>query len=412
MPHDLRAPRRLNPLIYLVLGANSVSALVRFMALPFLALYLHETLHASYALSGLVVGVGSLATVVASLVLGPLSDHAGRAKVMLFGTGLLGAAFVAEGLAHSLLLFVILQIVVGIGFALEGPAFSALISDLTPPEHRVSIFGWVYWGANVGAAFGPALGAIAGAGHHGLPFVVAGMTVLVLAGLGAIGLRKLPADHVSDAARPGVLTSLRGLSGALGDRILLLYLVGQLISGLAYVQLETTLGQYVGTHTAMGARLFGFMMGANGLTVIVLQPIASRYLMGRSVIWSSLVGTAIMAVASLFYGVVSTPAGWIGNHVFLTVGEVISSPVQQTVLSVLAPKNRRATYFTLQNLAFGFSQFLGPALGGLALETAGKWAVFGGMSFFTSASLWFYWVGLKSDGRFRRPARELTDATA
>jgi MFS family permease len=405
-----RRPAGRTSILYLIVGANSMSALVRFMALPFLALYLHVAVHASFAMSGLVVGIGSLSTVVASLVLGPLSDHMSRVRVMLAGTALLGLCFMGEGFASTVGLFIVLQVLVGIGFALEGPAFSALISDLTPPEERVPVFGWVYWGANVGAAFGPALGSLAGAGHHGLPFVLAGAVVLLLAAAGFVGLRRLPEHHVPEGLRPPLRDSLRALAAPLGDRVLLLYLVGQLVSGLAYVQLETTLGQYVGTHTAMGARLFGFMMASNGLTVIALQPLASRWLQTRSVVWSTIVGTGIMAVASLGYGVVRAPAAWIGNHVFLTVGEVVSAPVQQTVVSVLAPPNRRATYFTLQNLAFGFSQFAGPALGGLLLQTVGKWAVFGGMAFFNGAALWFYWSGLKNDVRFRRAARDLSDA--
>lgn len=397
-------------IVYLLVGANSISALVRFMSLPFLALYLHVALHASFALSGLIVGLGSLVTVLASLFLGPLSDHMSRVRVMLVGTGLLGLAFTAEGLARSLAVFVGLQVVVGIGFALEGPAFEALVSDLTPPPKRVLLFGWIYWGANIGAAFGPALGAFAGAGRHGLPFVVAGTVVMALALLGAIGLRHVPDDHVPEGARPGMGQSLRTLLGAVQDRILLLYLLGQVVSGLAYVQLETTLGQYIGTHTAMGARLFGYMMAANGFTVLALQPLLGRFLQSRSVLWSTLVGTGIMALGFAGYGVAASSAAFIGDQVFMTVGEVISSPASQTVLSVLAPANRRATYFTLQTLAYGLPQFVGPALGGLALQTAGKWAVFGGMALVTTTALAFYRAALRRDGRFLRPARELTDA--
>ena len=409
MPPKTSAPR-LQSLVSLLVGANSMSALVRFMSLPFLALYLHEALHASYALSGLIVGLGSLATVLASLVLGPLSDHMSRVRVMLAGTGLLGLAFTAEGLARSLVVFVVLQAAIGVGFALEGPAFEALVSDLTPPEKRVALFGWIYWGANIGAAFGPALGAFAGAGRRGLPFIVAGAVVMALALLGALALRHLPDDHVPEGVRPGMRQSLGNLGTALQDRILVLYLLGQVVSGLAYVQLETTLGQYIGTHTALGAKLFGYMMAANGFTVIALQPLFGRFLQSRSLLWSSLVGTGIMALGFAGYGVAAAPATFIGDQVFMTVGEVISAPVQQTVLSVLAPAQRRATYFTLQTLAYGLSQFVGPALGGLALETSGKWAVFGGMALVTMAALGLYREALRHDERFLRPARELTDA--
>jgi hypothetical protein len=98
------------------------------------------------------------------------------------------------------------------------------------------------------------------------------------------------------------------------------------------------------------------------------------------------------------------------THVFFTVGEVVAAPVAQTVTSVLAPRHRRATYFTLLTLAFGLASFAGPGLGGLGLAAGGKWALFGGMTVADGAAALLYWRGLAQDPRFLRPVGELAKA--
>jgi MFS family permease len=398
---------RLRPIVYLLLAANSLVAVVRFMALPFLALYLHRALHASLALSGLVVGLAALSGLLSGFILGPLSDRIGRAPALVISTGWLGLVFLGDGIAKSLAAFVVLQILAGMGFALEGPAFSALLTDLTPEPLRPRVFGYSYWGVNVGAAVGPVLGTLAGAGQSGLPFLLAGAVMLPMSALVGWGLpRTLRSPHGSGAAL-NLRRNLAELSEAARHPVMARFLVGQLLGSLAYVQLETTLGQYVGSHTALGARLFGYMMSANGLTVILLQPFATRWSARRPLVWLTSAGSAVMGVASILYGLARAPVSWIATHVFLTTGEVLQAPAGQAVVSVLAPPERRATYFTLQGLTYGVAGFLGPGLGGLALATGGKWALFVAMGLANFGAACLYWRGLRQDLRFTHPDASL-----
>jgi MFS family permease len=394
---------RVRGIVYIVLAGHSLIALGRFMALPFFALYLPQSLGASYVVSGLVVGVAALSSLWFGLHRA-LSDRIGRVRTLIASTALLGAVFVADGLVRSLVSWPF-RSWPGVGFATEGPAFSALLTDLTPESERLRVFGGSYWGVNVGAALGPLLGTVTGAGDRGLSFVIAGGVMLTVTGFMVFGLPRDRPAASADAAPPFGET-LRRLGQGVRHPVMSYFLLARLLGGLAYTQLETTLGQYVGSHIPAGARLFGDLMAANGLTVIVLQPWVARKQGHWPLLISATAGSVTMGVASCLYGLARTWPEWIATHGLLSAGEVIQSPVNQTVVSLLAPPDRRALYFTLQNLAWGLAGWAGPARGGLALATGGQWTLFGGMGLLRGAAGWLYWKSLQRDGRFHRPVSD------
>lgn len=393
---------RISRVVWLLTVGNGLFALFRFMVMPFLAIYVHTTTGAPPVVVGLVIGVGAAANLVFSFVLGPLSDRIGRKPSLVAGSLVSALALLGFAFARTLAVFAGLEILFGITAALELPAYQALITDVTPPHLRVRAFGYMYWAANAGAAVGALLGGVAGSGHRVTPFMVSGAVGLLLTMGLAVALPKgagrVPARPVSG------LESLRHIGSGLRNPRLLWVLIGLMLISVTYSQIDTSLAQYLGLNYALGTRLYAYMWSANALTVVVMQPLLTRWQEGRPLVLGVVGGAMIYAVATATLIAAGAPWNWIAIMVFFTFGEVLLSPAQQAVVADLAPEDRRAAYFTLQNLAMGLALTFGPAAGGGALEAGGKAALFGGMALVNVAAALAFWIALRRPREEGKPA--------
>lgn len=392
-------PRRLSSLIIVLLAGNGVLSALRFMVLPFIAIFMRVHLGAPPTTVGFVVGLGALAGLVSAPVLGPLSDRHGRKPIFLLGMTVISLAILGFAFGDSLVAFAILSLVLGAAFGLEGSAYQALLTDLAPPAMRVRVFGYQYWTTNVGAAAGPLVGALAGAGHSSVAFVISGGASLALV---VVLFVLLPGD-VGRRPEAGVSAaqSFGHLLDGLRVPVILGYLIGIFFSSIAYSQINTNLAEFLGSSFASGARLYAVVIAANAATVLVLQPFLARWQERRPLLWGLLIGTGFYIVASIVFGFDHSWVSWIATMVVFTVGEVLLSPSQQAVIATVAPEDRRATYFTLVGVAWSLSSFAGPVLGGAALGL-GPGYLFGLMAVANAAALVTYLVSLTGDVRLTR----------
>ncbi|MDA8343857.1 MAG: MFS transporter [Thermaerobacter sp.] len=369
---------RVPSIVWVLIAGDGFSAAFRFMVMPFLALYMHTVTGASPAMVGLVIGLAALSSLVASFVLGPLSDRLGRKPSLVAGSLAQLVGLVGFGFAHTLPAFAALQVFSGMAWALQGPAYQALLTDLTPEPRRVRIFGLNYWAVNIGAATGPLLGAVIGSGRSPLPFLIAAAAQALM--IGAI-VALLPRHSGEVPSGASALDSLRHMGQGLANPVLLWSFVGLFLTGLTYSQIESTLPQFLGLHYANGAHLFAYVLTANAVSVVVFQPFLSRWQEDRPLILGFVGGALIYAISNAAFIFAVAPAAWIGTNVVFTIGEVLLAPVQQAIVAQYAPKDRRATFFTLQNIVMGLAFAIGPFAGGVALGSGGKAGLFGAMAF-------------------------------
>jgi MFS family permease len=128
-----------------------------YLLMPTLPQYV-ETLGGSPGQIGLVVGVFSLASVVARPGLGLMADRWGRKRLMVIGAGFFSLLFPLYGLLQAIVPLYLLRVVHGLAHASFLAASAAYIADIAPPERRGEVMG-VYGTASVVAmALFPAWG--------------------------------------------------------------------------------------------------------------------------------------------------------------------------------------------------------------------------------------------------------------
>ena len=146
------------------------------IVMPVLPRLLMEVAHTDLAGSVAIAGWMALLYAVAQFFCGPiignLSDSYGRRPVLLGALAGLGADYLLLAVANTLPLFFIGRAISGMLGGSYGPAQAAL-ADMTEPDERARLFGYVGAAFGVGFTVGPAIGGLLGEIGPRAPFYAA-----------------------------------------------------------------------------------------------------------------------------------------------------------------------------------------------------------------------------------------------
>jgi len=125
--------------------------------LPVLSLYVRQV-GGSDSQVGLVMGAFAIGLLVSRPQLGQLADRRGRRLVLLMGTVVAAIAPICYGLVTSIPLLILVRIFHGLSIASFTTGYSALVVDLSPPDRKGELIGYMTLTQPIGVAIGPALG--------------------------------------------------------------------------------------------------------------------------------------------------------------------------------------------------------------------------------------------------------------
>jgi len=125
--------------------------------LPTLPLYV-QSVGGTKQQIGFVMGAFAIGLLLSRAQLGKLADSRGRKIVLLLGTSVAAIAPVGYLLAQSIPLLLLIRPFHGISIAAFTTAYSALVTDLSPPGKRGELIGYMSLVSPIGLAFGPAIG--------------------------------------------------------------------------------------------------------------------------------------------------------------------------------------------------------------------------------------------------------------
>ncbi len=111
-------------------------------------------------------------------VLGNLSDRFGRRVVLIASMLAFSADYALMAVAPTLAWLFLGRAIAGIAGAVYGPA-SSVLADVTPPEKRAGVFGFIGAAFGVGFIIGPAIGGLLADFGPRAPFVAAAVLALL-----------------------------------------------------------------------------------------------------------------------------------------------------------------------------------------------------------------------------------------
>jgi MFS family permease len=158
--------------------------------------------------------------------------------------------------------------------------------------------------------------------------------------------------------------------------------------------MNTTLAVYLRDVHGISEQGFGYILSLNAAMVVLFQFGITRRINRYRPLWIMTAGTLLYALGFAMYGFVSLYALFLVAMAIITVGEMLVTPVSQSIVARLAPEDMRGRYMAV----YGFSWLLpiafGPLLAGLVMDYVNPdwvWYLAGIVGVLAAGA--FYWLG-------------------
>lgn len=325
---------------------------------------------------GLGLGSQSISGVVGRLLGGSLSDgEFGRKRTLLLSAVFSATACFTLAATQNFPIFVAGNLLMGFGMGLYWPSAEALVADLSTPAQRNEAFALNRLCDSLGLGLGVVLGGLligATKAYRSL-FIVDGISFLILFAIVAWAVTEV-------FQAEGSQTALKGWRQALRDRHLLTYCLVNILFTTYLVQVSSSLPLYLTNFVPVQPNGKGF----NSLTISALftwhlaasvlcqLPIARalnrlsqpRALMLSAILWAAgFVAVWLTGVASAFHIVWAVLALGI-----LALATVTYMPSASSIVVEMAPNSLRGVYLAVNSQCWAVGYFIGPPLGGWALD--------------------------------------------
>ena len=364
------------PVLILQAG-NALNYLGYGLVLPFEIIYLHQIRGFSTATAGLVLAATMGSSAIITPPTGALVDRYSARGLVIAGSlasalGYAGFAFVErpwQGFACS--------IVGGAGLGAAGTANRTLVVRLITPEQRAAAFALNRVAGNFGI----------GAGATVAGFVVAAAQVLstfqilyvfdavTSAGLALIVLAAVPSARAEiTTADDGNGTGFRAVAR---DRVFLVVIAANIVLVVVgHTFFSNILPPFAKAHTPIGPAEIGIIILVNTAFIVIAQIPAVRLVarMRRThafALTAALFAVALLAVlpATLTQSEFAATAILAAVALVLACAEIAHILVLGPLVSDMAPAHLLGRYLSLYSLTFSGSLALGPAIGGVLLQS-------------------------------------------
>lgn len=172
--------------LMLVTFAVQFASSVVVSILPLIILHLSGTDRNVGTMSGLIIGVGSLAAALAAAAVGKVSARLGYGRTLLVCVAGAMVFYILQGFAVTPAQLLWLRLGTGVFLGGTMPSVNALIAHLCDPSTQGSTYGLSSSASSVGAAIGPAVGAVVATamGYPSVFFVTSG--ILLMTGVSVV----------------------------------------------------------------------------------------------------------------------------------------------------------------------------------------------------------------------------------
>lgn len=366
MIRKLRSPLAI---VFLTLLLDKLGENIVYPLLPFIL----EKFSPDGLTLGLLASTATLFSVLASPIIGSLSDACGRRPVILLCVAINCLSLFMFGLAGTLGLIFLSRAINGVSTATVGTA-QAYISDISTPANRARNFGISGAAFGLGAIAGPALGgALVGFGMRIPVFVAAALAAynFLMAFLylkETLPLPNRPRFQWSQINGLAPVMALLALPKA--NRVALAFCC----FNFAFSGFTTLLVLYLKDQFSWSASQSSGIFVIVGLTVTYVQvaltgPLVRRHGEARLNIYGLLAvaaGIALIPLARVFGAgaavVIVTAA------VMLSVGAACVIPTARSLVSRLVPENRQGVMLGSLLAITGLASALGPMLAGVLYD--------------------------------------------
>jgi MFS family permease len=403
------------PVLILQAG-NALNYFGYGLIVPFEIIYLHQIRGFSTATAGLVLAATMATAAIATPPTGALLDrYSGKAIVI---AGSLASALGYAGFAYVVLPWQAFAcaIVSGAGLGAATTAYRVLIITLVEREQRAASVAL----GRVAGNFGLGLGATVGGFIVALAPQLSSFQILYLFDAVTFAVFALIV-HVSVPIPRAVTVAAThangiGFRAVARDRLFLTVIAANIVLVVVgHTFFSNILAPFAQTHTVVGPAGIGIIFLVNTSFVVIAQIPAVRVVakMRRTHAFaaaSALFAVSLLAVlpATLIHSELAATALLASVAIVFAIGECVHIVVLGPLVADMAPAHLIGRYLSVYGLTFTISLALGPAIGGLLLQTSPDAIWWGGALAAVLAGVVLFRLG----GRIPDPLRETQSGLA
>jgi MFS family permease len=397
------------PVLILQAG-NALNSFGYGFIVPFEIIYLHQIRGFSTSTAGLVLAATMGTAAIVTPPTGALLDrYSGKAIVV---AGSLVSALGYAGFAYVDLPWQAFacSIVSGAGIGMATTAYRVLIITLVTREQRAASVALGRVAGNFGLGFGATVGGFIVASAQQLSsfqtlyffdaITYAGFALIVFA---AVPIQRAVTVAATDANGTGFRAVAR-------DRLFLTVIAANIVLVVVgHTFFSNILAPFAQTHTPVGPAGIGIIFLVNTSFVVIAQIPAVRVVtrMRRTHAFAAasvLFALSLLAVlpATLIHSELAATGLLAGVAIVFAIGECFHIVVLGPLVADMAPAHLLGRYLSVYGLTFTISLALGPAIGGLLLQTAPDAVWWGG----ALAAVLAGGVLFRLGGRIPDPLRE------
>jgi MFS family permease len=364
------------PVLILQAG-NALNYFGYGLVLPFEIIYLHQIRGFSTATAGLVLATVMGTAAIVTPPTGALLDRYSAKAIVVAGS-------LASTLSYAGFAFVdrpwqafACSIVGGIGFGVAGTANRTLVVRLVTQEQRAAAFALNRVAGNFGIGAGATVGGFIVAAAQQLSsfqllyffdaFTFAGFALIVLV---AVPSPRAAVITATDANGTGFRAVAR-------DRLFLTVIGANIVLVVVgHTFFSNILPPFAKAHTPIGPAEIGIIILINTAFIVIAQipavRLVARMRRGHAfAVTSALFAVGLLAVlpATLVHSALAATSILAGVAIVLACGEIAHILVLGPLVADMAPAHLLGRYLSLYSLTFTGSLALGPAIGGLLLQT-------------------------------------------
>ncbi|HET9910718.1 MAG TPA: MFS transporter [Anaerolineales bacterium] len=341
-----------------------------FMLYPFFALYLTQKFDIGMSTVGILFAIFSISGMIGSALGGALTDRMGRKAVIIFSLVLSSLSALGMGFAPTIEVFVAVVAIVGTLSSIGHPAHEAVVADLLPPDKRAEGYGIIRVVFNTAVIIAPPVAGLLIAHSYLTLFLVDATISLISAAIVLFALPETKPQAQAHTKPETMKQTFAGYGRVFKDTRFLAFIGVTVMMTLVYMNMNSTLGVYLRDQHGLPEVNYGWLLSINAIIVVALQFWVTRRLEKYKPLLMMAAGSLLYAIGFAMYGFISTFVLFVLAMVVITIGEMVVTPFQQSLVASFAPEDMRGRYMAVSGLSWSISFTVGPYLAGLLLESA------------------------------------------
>lgn len=336
------------------------------MVLPFMTLYLTESLHFGLQEAGYILSLYGMGALAGNYAGGWLINRIGYfhlqvGSLVLAALGLWGLAFLESFWALGLG-------VMGLSLVADAfrPANLVAITVCSPREVRARAFALNRLAINLGFSLGPVLGGLLASHNFKWLFWLDGATCL-LAALFLYWFLPVSARKARPEAESPVLASRRGIGQ---DGVFWAFVLLLVIFATCFFQMFATLPLFLKSVYRFQEWEVGLVLALNGFLIVLLEMVLIYWVQRFPLLRVIAIGTALTGLGLLWLNLGQGYAYALGMVFFITIGEMITMPLMSTFAMNRAQAHNRGVYSGWFTMGYSLAHVIAPNIGMWLIEQA------------------------------------------